>query len=239
MFSTVLIATAVLAQGQAYTWHDIVQPSFQDSTFVGKAVTASAKELKKISSDFAVSYRFLGQEVQAKLKEPFMVRLDATIEETKLQAIYNGDRRVFKIPQNRLSKQENLSDSPGKRETVLDFGILTPSLFENLFDATFIRVDRETGALVFDLTYKRPRFDDSSRQRVWVDKEKRYVTKRLWFAQDGHEMATFLYENPQFQSGVWFPSRAVVKNVDGMVAGVTEYQAVRINSGLADRLFQF
>jgi len=239
MTSTLILATAAILQAPAFTWHDIVQPNFQDSTLVGKAVTANSRELRKISSDFAVSYKFLGQEVHAMLKEPFMLRLEATIDDSRLQVISNGNRRVFRLPQSRLSKTEDLSDSPGKRQTILDFGILTPSLFEQLFDATFVRVDREAGGLVFDLTYKHPTFDDSSRQRVWVDSQRKFVAKRVWFAQDGHEIATFIYDNPQFQNGVWFPTRAIVKNVDGMVAGVTEYETVKINSGLQDRMFQF
>lgn len=239
MINSLILASVVLAQAQTFTWHDIVQPGFQDSTFVGKAVTANSKELKKISSDFAISYKFLGQEVHAMLKEPFMLRLDVTIEESKLQCIYNGSRRVFKVPQSRLSKTENLSDSPGKRQTALDFGILTPSLFESLFDATFVRIDRESGDLVFDLTYKHPAFDDTTRHRVWVDSQRKFITKRVWFAQDGHEMATFLYENPQSQGGVWFPTRAVVKNADNVIAGVTEYESMKINSGLSGRPFQF
>ena len=102
-----------------------------------------------------------------------------------------------------------------------------------------IRQDRATGELVFDLTYKEPSFDDTSRQRIWVDSQKHYTTKREWFAQDGHAMATFLYQDPMLQNGVWFPSKVVVKNVDDQVAGITQYTSVKVNSGLTTRPFQF
>jgi len=239
MISAFILATAAISSGPAYTWHDIVQTNFQDSTFVGKAVTANSSELRKISSDFAVSYRFLGSEVHAMVKEPFMLRMEANIEDTRVEYIENGGHRVFKIPQSRLSKTEDVSDSPGKRQTILYFGILTPSLFETLYDGAYVRTDRGTNDLIFDLTFKRPAFDDSSRQRVWVDPQKRYVTKREWFAQDGHEMATFLYEDPQFQNGVWYPTKAVVTNVDARIAGITRYESVKVNSGLSSQPFQF
>ncbi len=112
-------------------------------------------------------------------------------------------------------------------------------MFEERFDATFVRQDRETGDLVFDLTYKKPKYHDTSRHRVWVDPQKKYITKRVWFAQDGHEMATFIYEDPEEQNGIWFPSQATVKNVDDHVAGVTRYTKMNINVGLSDKLFDF
>lgn len=230
---------AAVMHAQAYTWRDIVQPAFQDGAFVGKAESANSSELKKVSSDFALSYRFLGSEVHATLKEPFMVRLWARVEGMDLQYVENGGRCVFKIPLGRLSKKEDISNAPGKWETVLGIGILTPSLFESLYNGHFVQVDPETGNLVFDLTFKHPPFEDTSRQRVWVDGSRRYVTKRVWYAQDGRQMATFLYEEPQLQKGVWFPTKATVLNAEGRVAGVTRFESVVINSGLSSGQFQF
>jgi outer membrane lipoprotein-sorting protein len=239
MFITTLASAIFATSAPAYTWRDIVQPGFRDITFVGKAVTASKRELKKISTDFEVSYRLLGSEVHAEIKEPFMLRMESRVEDTEVQYIQNATKRTFRVPRSNISKVENIADAPGKRQTVLDFGILVPSLFETLFDGNYVRTDRETGDLVFDLTYKKPLYDDSSRQRIWVDTQRHFVKKREWFAQDGHQMATFIYEDARLQNGIWFPSRAIVKNVDNAVAGVTEYSKVSVNSGLADRDFKF
>jgi outer membrane lipoprotein-sorting protein len=237
---TALIALAVLAGApKSYTWQDIVQPNFRDCTFVAEIVKANESELKKISKDFAASFRFMSAPVKAEVKEPFMVRLESRLEGTDLQVIENEGRTLYKIPKLGIKKVQDLSHAPGKQQTVLDFGVLTASLFEQRFDATFVREDRETGGLVFDLTYKHPLYNDTTRQRVWVDPQKRYVIKRVWFAQDGHEMATFLYNKPMEESGVWFPSEAVVKNVDGAIAGITRYSKMNINVGLTTKPFQF
>ncbi|MFX4918095.1 hypothetical protein ABTB83_19165, partial [Acinetobacter baumannii] len=91
--------------------------------------------------------------------------------------------------------KENLAKSPGKRQTWLDFGIVTPALFSGLFDAKFVRNDRETGAVVFDLTYPAS-LDDSSRQRVFIDPVKKVVHRREWYGQDGKLKAIFTYESP-------------------------------------------
>lgn len=219
------------------SWRDIVQPDFRDCTFTARAVKGNERELKKISSEFAQSYKF--SFMKAKVKEPFMVRLESNVEGTELLYVLNNGRRLYRIPKLGIGKVENVSNAPGKQQTVLDFGILTPSLFETLWDATFVRNDRETGDYVFDLTYKHPRYNDTTRQRIWVDPQKKIVAKRVWFAQDGHEMATFQYVKAQEQDGVWYPTEAIVNNVDGKLAGITSYTNMKINVGLPDTLFKF
>jgi outer membrane lipoprotein-sorting protein len=99
-----------------------------------------------------------------------------------------------------------------------------------------VRTDRATGDLVFDVTYQN-RQHDTSRHRIWVDKDRKIVKKREWYGQDGRQMATFSYENPQRVGGVWFPTRQVVRNMDDRVAGVSEFENIRVNTGLADSLF--
>lgn len=118
----------------------------------------------------------------------------------------------------------------------MDFGVLTKSLFTDLFEAKFVRKDRATADVVFDLTFP-AKLDDTSRHRVWIDPEKKIVTKREWYGQRGNQRATFLYESPVLVDGVWFPTKVTVKNVENKVAGISRYEAFKINTGLEDSLF--
>ena len=52
-------------------------------------------------------------------------------------------------------------------------------------------------------------------------------------------MATFIYENPKNEGGVWFPTKCTVKNVEDKVAGITEYQRMAINKGIDDAMFRW
>jgi outer membrane lipoprotein-sorting protein len=167
-----------------------------------------------------------------------MARMETHVKGADVLFIENGTRRKFRIPRFNLSRVENVSGSPGKRETSLDIGILTPSLFTEMYDAKFVRRGSAPGELIFDLTYKNPPYEDTTRQRVWVDSQKRYTTKREWYAQDGHLKAVFLYEDPKLQNGVWFPSMVTIKNGAGGIAGVVAYTNVRVNTGLSDQLFK-
>lgn len=234
-----IVTPLILAVGslavQSYDVDDIVQKGFKDATFTARLLQSNQAELKKINSDFAASYRF--GTTTAWIKEPNMLKMKSTVDDTDVVYLLVGSKRTYSVPRIRISKSEDLSKSPGKRQTPLDFGFLTPSLFKNLFEAKFVRVDRESGDLVFDLTFEK-RLDDSSRQRVFVDKDKRYIAKRIWFNQEGRQLATFVYSKPKQENGVWLPTHCVVRNVDDKVAGVTEYQSMKINSGLPDSIFK-
>ena len=229
-----LVALAVTAQG-GQNIDSYVQKNFEDASFTARVKFANQKELAKINKDFGQSYRF--SNVDFKVKEPFKVRADASVEDTKVLYITNGTKQLIRIPRIKVNSHQDLSKSPGRRQTLLEFGVLTPSLFDNYFVAKFVRMDRATGDAVFDLTYVAS-LDDTTRHRIWIDPQKKYITKREWYSQrGGKQLATFFYTDPVNQGGVWMPSHQSVKNMDSALAGETYYTDLKINSGLADSLF--
>jgi outer membrane lipoprotein-sorting protein len=232
---TTLLAIAVITRtlGQSTNIENYLQADLRDATFVAKIVKGDQRELLKINKDFGQSYRFDSSMVY--IKEPFKMRAEAHVEDTNVIYILNGPDLWIKIPNMKLPKQ-NLSKAPGRRQTLMDFGILTPSLMSGFLNSEFKRIDRESGNAVFDLTYK-PEMDDATRYRVWIDQTKKYITKREWFNQWTRHMATFYYLNPIEVNGVWIPTRLEVKNVDNVIAGITKYESVKVNTGLPDSLF--
>lgn len=229
-----LAAYAVAVQGSTNI-DAFVQKNFQDAMFTARVKFANQKELAKINKDFGQSYRFSFTDF--KVKEPFKVRADATVEDTKVTYVINGAKQLIRIPRIRVNSKQDLSKSPGRRQTLLDFGMLTPSLFNNYFEATFVRVDRATGDTVFDLTYVKA-LDDTTRHRIWVDPQKKYVTRREWYSQrGGRQLATFYYTEPVSSGGIWMPTHVSVKNVDGVLSGETYYTGLKINTGIDDSNF--
>ncbi|MCX7800894.1 MAG: outer membrane lipoprotein-sorting protein [Fimbriimonadales bacterium] len=228
-----LVCALALAQAGAEAG-DIVQPKLRDVSFTAQVVAGYQDELAKINRDFGNSYRVKATRVLA--KEPFMIRLESRVGDTEVRYILNGTTRVYSIPRARVNQREDLSEAPGKRQSFLDFGLVTPSMVGGLFEARFVRVDRATGGLVFDLTYLK-KWDDTSRHRIWVDREKRYVFRREWYSQSGRLMATFFHENPIELNGIWLPTRVTVRNAEGKVAGIMQYVDLRVNAGLSDSLF--
>jgi outer membrane lipoprotein-sorting protein len=234
MLAATLLMTATVEPKIGDYW----QADLKDASFNARAVSANQSELRKINKDFAQSYRMMGNAGFVRCKEPLKLRIDGKEDDTVIQFILNGTKRMVRIPRSGLNVPSDLAKKPGQRQTLLDFGVLTPALFKDLFQAKFIRMDRQTSEPVFDFTYF-PNLDDTSRNRIWVDVKKGIATKREWYSQiDGRLMATFLYENPRQVNNVWFPTKVTVKNADNKVAGVMQYENLKINSGLGDDLFK-
>ncbi|MFQ3668845.1 MAG: hypothetical protein SNJ74_00020 [Fimbriimonadaceae bacterium] len=230
-------AASLLALAGQATAADIVQRNFRDASMQARIVQTDFRELREISSDFGNQYRF--RSIRIWVAEPMRLRLEAQVEDTNVTYILNGFRQSARIPRLGINSRQDLSRSPGRLQTVFDFGILTPSLLENLFDAEFVRNDRATGNLVFDIRYK-PELNDSSRHRIWVDPERRIVTRREWYGQGSRPRlrAIFLYQNPVLAGGIWLPTRVEVRSANNRVAGITEYIDYRVNQGIPEERFR-
>lgn len=231
LISTVVMGALML---QTPTIQSVIPNNLQDIQFTVTVQNANQTELRKINQDFAQSYRFRTSEVQ--MKEPFMLRMRSQVDDMDIVFVVNGANRLVRIPRAGLNQRENLARSPGKRQTVLDFGILTPSLFRDLFRAEFVRTERN-GQHVFDLRYN-PSLNDGTRHRVWIDPNRRVMVRREWYSQiDGRLQAIFEYSEPRQFSGVWVNTRVTVFSADNNRAGTTTYTNVRVNQGIADSQF--
>lgn len=217
--------------------NSVLQSNLQDVSFEANVVSSNASELRKINRDFLRSHE-LQNGATVRMKTPFKLRLDADVEGQRITFIVNGTRRQYAIPRAAIKRTENLADQPGRRQTAFDFGLLTPALFDSFLEAEYVRTQRGSGEYVFDVFYQ-DREADSTRYRIWVDPEKKYVTKREWYSQmGGHLMAIFTYENPKKFGSVWLPTKVTVRNSSNNVAGVTRYDNIKVNSGISNSVFQ-
>jgi outer membrane lipoprotein-sorting protein len=226
-----IAAASVAAAPQSI--NSYITSGFRDAAFTTKVQSSNSRELQKINRDFAQSYRFKQMSVQ--MKEPFMLRLESKVEDTAIVFVLNGGRKTYKLGPVKTSV--DVARAPGKRQTAFDFGFLTPALFDNFFNAKFVRTDRATGNAVFDLTYV-PFLRDKSRHRVFIDPERKALAKREWYNQRGMLMATFTYDDYERVGGLWLPMRASVRNAENNLAGVVVYTNMRVNSGIADSVFK-
>ena len=238
MSISLLVIASVLSPAADPSITSYVQSSFKDVSFSAKVQSSKQSELAKINQDFAKSYRFSTSNVW--IKEPMKLRMESKVDDTDIYFIVNGGKKLVRIPRANLNQKDDVSKAPGKRQTPLDFGLLTPSLFNGFLQGKYIRTESRgdySGNLVFDLVYI-PSLDDSSRYRVWVDPAKKFTTKREWYSQAGYLMATFTYEGVKEFGGVWIPTHLTVRNADGKVGGSTVYSNVKVNQGLSDSLFK-
>ncbi|MCH8274377.1 MAG: outer membrane lipoprotein-sorting protein [Armatimonadetes bacterium] len=227
------LAAVTLATAALPTFDDAVQTGLKDIAFSVKVVSAKRAELRKINRDFAISYE--AKEVKVQWKEPMKLRLTSKVNGQALTYLVVGSKKTYHIPRLRLKKTEDISKSPGKRQTLLDFGMISPSMSKSFLKGSYVRTDRE-GRLIFDVNYQYA--GDTSRHRVWIDAGKRYVVKRMWFNRKGQLMATFDYTEPVEANGLWIPTKLTVRNAEGKVAGVSRFESIKVNGGIPDSVFK-
>ncbi len=201
--------------------------------------TSDTKELEKIGGDFARSYQFqnLLRTVTLQYKQPDKMRLSGKSLLGNASILMNGPYRYFRAPLQ-PKKVEDLTDSPGKRQSILEYGGLLAPETLTFMRGKFVRQEMvdDQPASVFDLTYKGAAV--GSHFRVWFDSKTRLTIKREWYGAEGKLKATFYYQNPkEVADGIWLPSQVEVKNAEGISAAITTINDVKVNQGLSDDLF--
>ena len=232
MFDYFLAMSLRLVTIQQESIDNYVQTALDDLSFVAKVVKGDQTELKKINRDFGQSYRF--EKTQLSFKPPFMVRAESKVEDSSVAYILNGTSLVYKLGGFKTS--QNLANKPGRRQSTLDIGVLSKGLIHRLYEAKYVETSADK-SVVYDLTFCQADID-KSRQRIYLDSNLKVILKREWFNQEGKQIATFLYSQPKQFANCWIPTHMEVLNSDGIVAGQTDYQEIKVNSGLSDTLFQ-
>jgi hypothetical protein len=163
-----------------------------------------------------------------------MIRLDMNVNGENAYYIINGFNKSYNVPRLGIKGRDNVAKAPGKHQTLLEFGLITRSMKNSYVKGVYVRT--EGSQHVFDVTYQYT--DDTARHRVWIDAQRRYITKRMWYSRKGEFLATFLYEDPIEHNGVWVPTKLTVKNSENKVAGVSNYTNIRANTGIGESNFR-
>jgi outer membrane lipoprotein-sorting protein len=211
----------------------VVAADLKDFQATVKIDKADRSELNKINRDFALAYSL--RDLTMRYKEPNKLRMEGRVAGTLSWIIFNGRTRYFRIPQL-YTKKDDLGDSPGRRYSLFDIGLLTPSALSTL-ESKYLRSESCDGvnAQVFEASY---RGDDTAKYTVWVDPEKRLILRRAWYDASGKLKAVFRYQDHrELRPGLWAPARLEVRNGEDAVAGVTTYSDMKVNEGLDDSLF--
>ncbi len=194
---------------------------------------ADIAALEKIGQGYGSTYRF--KNLTLDYKQPDRLRLEG---KSSLFGgallILNGPTRYYDVPKLHLHSTENLTASPAKRQSLLEYGGVVSSGTLAFMEASYVRSEEIEGAPteVYDLRYTGA--GTASSYRVWIDPHTRVTLRREWFDREKKLRATFLYSEPQEVSpGVWLPKHVEVKNAEGTVA----VSDVKINQGLDDSLF--
>ena len=209
--------------------------SFKDISLTCKVERANIDELKKIGKDFSKSYEFKRSAIR--YKSPEKMRIDGRLGMINISLIINGNTKEMSVPGLHISKRENLDKDPHKRQSDLDIGIVTGTIWDNYTVKNVVEEKTPDGP-VYRITYA---FDNSTNMNhvCWVDAKTLKLLKVETYKSDGSLRARFIYSKHTYVQGViWVPGRIEVYNGDGKLAGVTCYEDIKVNTGILDSVFK-
>ncbi len=194
-------------------------------------VTENQGELKKIDGDIALAYRL--HRGSLVYEQPGKLRIDASIPHfISGYYVVNGSKKLTVAPF--VHKVQDTTGAPGKRQTLMDFGLIPPELLTD-YNATFLR--RESGLLVFQIQPKQA--GETEKDIVWIDPQTHITTQRYNYGRDGKLTKILRYINPvQAAPGIYVPTRVELYNTQNKLAGATVYQNIKVNQPVSESLFK-
>ena len=226
-----VLALIPLSAQAAPTIQPLTSTALKTLSASSEIVTENQEVLKTIDGDIALAYRL--HRGALTYEQPGKLRIEASIPHL-LTGYYviNGNQKLTVAPF--VHKVQDTTGAPGKRQTLLDFGLVPPELLTD-YNATFLR--REAGLLCFQLQPKQA--GETQKDLVWIDPRTHITTQRYNYGRDGKLTKIFRYLNPlQVAPGIYVPTRVELYNTQNKLAGATVYQNIRVNQPVSASLFK-
>jgi hypothetical protein len=220
---------------------EYAQPALNDLTASVAVVTKNPTELNKIGKGYADAYTLDDQQIS--FKDPGKVRFQGKRGLLHINRVTNASRQLFEVTGVAFLKHrkvEDLNDSPGKADSIVDLGVLTPAFVESVESHWLRREERDGKMLqVFQFWHK---IDPAAKHTLWIDPSTKTVVEHVVYHRDPKKIGfrkRFVFSDVKQVSGVFVPSKVSLYNGENKLAGVMRYDGIRVNSGLADKLFVF
>ncbi len=210
--------------------------ALKDLTVKVEITKLNSSELEKIGRDFATIYRL--KHLTLLYRKPNLLRLEGNSRVFGDGTLtFNGAKRAYCVSKLNLKKSEDLTETPAKRQSLMEFaGLISEGTLEFLKPKPLKQAPNGEGLDFYELRYDGA--EKSSYFVVALDPKTHITRSRRWYDRDNHLRATFSYlGEKELLPGVWMPERCEIRNGDGVLAAVMEYQEARADTGLAETLF--
>ena len=231
---TIAAALALLlpAAGQAApNINALTSTNLKTLTASSEIVTENQDQLKTIDGDIALAYRL--HRGSLTYEQPGKLRIEASIPHLiSGYYIVNGNQKLTVAPF--VHKVQDTTGAPGKRQTLMDFGLIPPELLTD-YNATFLR--RESGLLCFQIQPKQA--GETQKDLVWIDPKTHITVQRYNYDRDGKLTKIFRYLSPlEVAPGIYVPTRVELYNTQNKLAGATVYENIHVNQPVSDSVFK-
>jgi outer membrane lipoprotein-sorting protein len=217
---------------------DYVQANLKDLSASVDVVSKNDAELEKIGKGYVDAYRLGKQEIWS--KEPSRMRFQGKQGVFVIRYVTNGGRKLTEVPTLRIHKVEDISTEPGKADSISDLGIVTTAWAERV-ESRWLRTENRDGKAlqVFEVWYKE---DPHARHTLWLDPTTKTIVEHIHHYRVRNKPGfrkRLVYSDLKQVNGVWVPTKVSMYNTDDKLAGVLRYDGIKVNTGLADSLFNF
>lgn len=227
----ILLLLAVASAHAAPDIHRFTSTNVKTLSLTSEITTENRAALKTISGDIALAYRL--HRGSMAYEQPGKLRVETTVGRLSGYYVINGNRRLTSVPFLHMHKVGDVTNAPGKKNSLLDFGLLPPEYLDE-WNATFLRKDGT--AYVYQLQPKQK--GETMKDIVWIDPQTHITFRRLNYDRDGKLVKSFVYAAPvQAAPGIWIPTRVELYNPQNKLAGVTVYRNVKVNQPLSPSVF--
>jgi outer membrane lipoprotein-sorting protein len=236
------IALTLLLSNASYTAGEDIKTKaasavkgLKDLTLTCIVTYSNPKELKKISKDFSKRYEFKKSTI--KYKSPDMFKMEGSLGLIKGRIVFNGDRKALVIPGIGVNKKDDLKKDPHKRQSDLDIGIFSDSLWKHYIVKNAETVPGANGA-EYKITFVRSNAK-SKNITCWVTSDTMKLRKLEKYESDGSMKSRFIYtDHKKINNSIWIPMKINIYNGNGKLAASTEYKDVKINTGISNSEFK-
>ncbi len=190
--------------------------------------------LTSVDEGYARLYDF--QSAQIQLKAPDKIRIESKLGMVKVEYIISDGKKIFRAPKIKMNKVDDYSNTPAKLQKPLDFGLVTPQLWEGrrveIIDDAEAKANNEIKLKLMWLTGDMINY-------AWIDAEHYWLKRFEKRDAKDNLISRVEYSNPKNLGNViWLPTKVELYAPDGEKAGATEFTDIKINSGLADTVFK-
>ncbi len=231
----IMLASAAQADKEAEVRAKIrdATKKFRDLTMDVKITYANQKELAVIGTDYGKAYEFENSKLFFKV--PDMFRMTARVGLVSVNYIVRGNAKIIRA--GIIKKTDDISKSPHKKQTALDVGVVSDSLWKE-FSVDYVRSENYLGRLAHVLSLFLSN-SPSKKQYIWVDAKDFRLLKREKHEADKSLRVRYIYsKHKEYKDAVWVPGEVKVYNQNGKLGGTSVYTNVQVNTGISDKEFQ-
>lgn len=214
------------------------QAGLQDLTASVAVLSKNDAELQKIGKGYVDAYRLNKQELWA--KEPGLFLFQGKQGVLTIRYVTNGGRKLMEVAGLRIRHVDDIAQEPGKGDSLADLGIITPAWVQRI-TAQWLRTETRNGKQlqVFEYWFSQ---DPRSKHTIWVDPATKTMVDHIAHHRNPKRPGfkkRFVFSEVKQYGGVSAPTRVDLYNGENKLAASMRYDAIKINTGLPDKMFQF